>query len=92
MTAQVTHFGGGVTSSGAAHVIERARCRRLVAEQASCTRVTALATMSSIADATDETLEAVATLVVAGEVRFDAEGKRPGTVTGQLPAALDGSS
>ncbi|MGO9873060.1 MAG: hypothetical protein ACLPVY_04600 [Acidimicrobiia bacterium] len=68
MTAQVTHF------DSPAHVIEQAR--RIVAAQASCTPVTAFAKMSSVAHATDETLETVAGLVVAGEVRFDAEGKR----------------
>jgi hypothetical protein len=67
MTAQVAHWGGSAT-----HVIERAR--HLVAKQAGCTPVTALAQMSSVADATDETLEAVAALVVVGEVRFDGNG------------------
>jgi hypothetical protein len=69
MTARVAHFG-----DSAAHVIERARC--IVAAQADCTPVTALAKMVSVADATDETLEAVAALVDAGEVRFDAGGMR----------------
>jgi hypothetical protein len=48
-----------------------ARAQRLVAEQTSCTPAEALAKMRDLAEATDETLAAVAEFVLNDEVRFD---------------------
>ena len=48
------------------------QARAMVSTQSNCTLDDALAWLSEIAAATDETLEAIAELVVSGEIRFDA--------------------